>query len=166
MSWPDLAALELLALTAEQGSLSRAAAACGVAQPNASRTIARLERQLGQALIVRTTTGSRLTPTGALIVRWAEPLLKTGAEFASAVAALRHDHAHELSILASQTVAECWAPAWLAGFHRVADERADHDRLASRAGSPWLSGRPCSVVNKRTSGESPSCDQVSRTTPA
>ena len=124
MSWPDLAALELLALTAEQGSLSRAAASCGVAQPNASRTIARLERQLGQALIVRTTTGSRLTPTGALIVRWAEPLLKTGAEFASAVAALRHDHAHELSILASQTVAECWAPAWLAGFHRVRGDTA------------------------------------------
>lgn len=44
MSWADLASLELLVALADEGSLSAAARRCGVAQPNASRTVARLER--------------------------------------------------------------------------------------------------------------------------
>lgn len=116
MSWPDLAALELLVRIDELGSLSRAADACGIAQPNATRTIARLERQLGQSLVVRSSSGSKLTPTGSLVAHWAEPVLVAGTTFSSAINTLRDDNAHELHVLASQTVAECYAPGWLAGF--------------------------------------------------
>lgn len=116
MTWPDLAALELLVRIDELGSLSQAATACGLAQPNATRVIARLERQVGQSLVLRRSTGSALTPTGALIAHWAEPLLLAGAEFSTAMSAL-HDHrTHELHVMASQTVAECYAPGWLARF--------------------------------------------------
>ena len=45
--WPDLATLELLVATGRTGSLSAAARELGLAQPNASRSISRLERRLG-----------------------------------------------------------------------------------------------------------------------
>lgn len=118
MTWPSLDSLELLVRTGELGSVSRAAAACGMAQPNASRALARLERQLGHALLARSSTGSRLTPAGALLAQWAEPVLAAAAEYGAAVASLRADHVHELHVMASQTVAECYAPRWLAEFNR------------------------------------------------
>lgn len=124
MTWPDLAALELLVRTGELGSLSRAAESCGVAQPNATRVIARLERRIGRALLVRSSTGSRLTQAGALVAQWAEPLLGAGLEFQAAVAALRDGGAHELDIMASQTIAECYAPGWLATFRRTQPDTA------------------------------------------
>ncbi|MGI5950897.1 MAG: LysR family transcriptional regulator [Brooklawnia sp.] len=119
MGWPHLHELELLVRTGELGSLSRAAQACGMAQPNATRIIARLERRIGRALLVRSSAGSRLTEEGALVAQWAEPLLLAGTEFAAAVATLREDIAHELHIMASQTIAECYAPGWLAEFRRT-----------------------------------------------
>jgi DNA-binding transcriptional LysR family regulator len=60
-SRPDLTALEILVLVAETGSLGAAARRVGMAQPNASRALARLERQLGLTLVVRTPAGSRVT---------------------------------------------------------------------------------------------------------
>jgi len=43
--WPDLAAVEALVAVADHGSLAAAARATGMAQPNVSRSIARLERR-------------------------------------------------------------------------------------------------------------------------
>jgi len=108
----------------ELESLTRAASACGIAQPNASRTIGRLERQLGHALVVRSSTGSRLTPTGALVAQWASPLLSGAVQFTAALASLGAELRHELAILASQTVAECYAPRWLAEYHRTRPDTA------------------------------------------
>lgn len=124
MTWPDLQTLELLRRIEELGSLSQAAAACGLAQPNASRSIGRLERQLGQGLLVRSSTGSRLTQSGSLIAQWAEPLLDAATQFEAATQALRDDRGHRLHVLASQTVAECYAPGWLARFHKAYPETA------------------------------------------
>lgn len=50
------------------------------------------------------------------MAHWAEPVLVAGTTFSSAINTLRDDNAHELHVLASQTVAECYAPGWLAGF--------------------------------------------------
>lgn len=118
MDWPRLSVLELLVLTNETGSLSSAAQACQIAQPNASRMITQAERRIGQPLLIRSSTGSTLTSTGQLIVSWAHPLLDAAHSFNEAVQALIDDRSHELRILASQTIAECYAPAWLASFHR------------------------------------------------
>ena len=46
-TWPDLAAIEALVAVADHGSLAAAARATGMAQPNVSRSIARLERRFG-----------------------------------------------------------------------------------------------------------------------
>ncbi|MGK0540030.1 LysR family transcriptional regulator [Propionimicrobium lymphophilum] len=116
MSWPNLQVLQLIVLVGQTGSLSQAATACGMAQPNASRAILQLERRINQNILLRSHSGSRLSKTGALIAQWAEPLLRAGTEFNAAVASLQSDIANNLEIMASQTVAECYAPGWLTKF--------------------------------------------------
>ncbi|WP_284284540.1 helix-turn-helix domain-containing protein [Arsenicicoccus piscis] len=54
---PDLPALELLVAVEDEGSLGAAARRVGLAQPNASRTLARLERRCGVPLVVRRSGG-------------------------------------------------------------------------------------------------------------
>jgi molybdenum-dependent DNA-binding transcriptional regulator ModE len=51
----------------EEGSFTRAARRCGVAQPSLTNAIKRLERDLGAALFDRSRTGAALTPFGAAL---------------------------------------------------------------------------------------------------
>lgn len=121
-TWPDLATLELLVALADEGSLSAAARRCGVAQPNASRSIARLERGLGLSLIHRATTGARVTTDGLLVVEWARATLEAARALETGVAALRARTQAPLVVMASQTVAEHLLPGWIAAWqHAEAD---------------------------------------------
>lgn len=54
------------------GSFAKAAEAVGVAQPTLSKSIARLEDELGLTLFDRSGSGARVTPMGALLVSRAE----------------------------------------------------------------------------------------------
>lgn len=110
--WPDLAALELLVATADHGSLGAGARACSMDQPNASRSIGRLERRLGVQLLVRSTTGSTLTPAGLLVVDWARDLLAAARVLVDGAGTLTAAGS-SLVVAASQTVAEHLLPAWL-----------------------------------------------------
>ena len=60
----SLAAIELLVATVETGSFSRAARRLGVTPSAVSRRVMRLERELGVALLARTTRSLRLTEDG------------------------------------------------------------------------------------------------------
>ncbi|WP_437338513.1 LysR family transcriptional regulator [Sorangium sp. So ce394] len=60
----SLAAIELLVATVETGSFSRAARRLGVTPSAVSRRVMRLERELGVALLARTTRSLRLTDDG------------------------------------------------------------------------------------------------------
>lgn len=71
---PDLL-LELLVSVSEHGSLGAGARAVGMAQPNASRAVARFERTSGVRLLRRSPRGSTLTAEGALVVDWARIVL-------------------------------------------------------------------------------------------
>ena len=119
-TWPDLATLELLVALADEGSLSAAARRCGVAQPNASRSIARLERRLGLSLIHRATTGARVTTDGLLVVEWARATLEAARALETGAAALRARTQAPLVVMASQTVAEHLLPGWIAGWQHAA----------------------------------------------
>ena len=55
-------------VTAEEGSLSAAARALGMAQPTLGRQVSALEDELGVALFERTGRGLELTPTGIELV--------------------------------------------------------------------------------------------------
>ncbi|WP_446665601.1 LysR family transcriptional regulator [Flexivirga sp. B27] len=118
-SWPDLSALELLVAVADHGSLSAGARATGVAQPNASRSIARLERHLGVTLLHRSTTGSTLTASGLLVVDWSRKVMQAARELAEGATSLASDSAESIVVAASQTVAEHLLPSWLAALRET-----------------------------------------------
>lgn len=117
--WPDLAALELFVAVADGGSLAAGARAVGMAQPNASRSMARLQRHLGMTLLHRSTTGSTLTAEGLIVLEWARRTVAAAMQLREGAAALVHQDAGDLGVSASQTIAEYLLPRWLSGFHRT-----------------------------------------------
>jgi DNA-binding transcriptional LysR family regulator len=114
-----VASLELLVLAARRGSLSKAAAECGLSQPSASARIRQLERQLGLRLLERGPSGSRPSQAGQLVVGWASNVLEAMAGLRQAAAALRAESQTHLRVAASYTVAEYLLPGWLGAFHRL-----------------------------------------------
>lgn len=116
--WPDLATLALLVGVDDRGSLGAASRAAGVAQPNASRSIRRLERRLGLTLVERSPRGSTLTAQGTVVVHWARQVLGDVERLLDAAAALQIDAEAELTVASSMTVAEYLLPDWLGGLRR------------------------------------------------
>lgn len=111
--WPDLAVLELLVGVADGGSLGAAARAVGMAQPNASRAIAGLERDLGVTLLVRHPRGARLTDEGAVMVERSRDVLDAARGLLATAEALGATTAPHVGVAASMTVAEHLMPGWL-----------------------------------------------------
>src|SRR5258708_5875538 len=70
-----LLALRLFARVARTGSFSRAGRELGLSQPSASRIAANLEREVGAALLTRTTRAVTLTEAGADYLARIEPIL-------------------------------------------------------------------------------------------
>lgn len=128
---PNLQLLDLLVRVEQLGSLSKAATSLQLAQPNASRALARLERQIGRPLLVRSSSESKLTSTGTLVAGWARPLLAAAGEFEAAMASLDHAVHNKLGVLASQTIAESYAPAWLARFQAAYPQVSVHMEVAN-----------------------------------
>jgi DNA-binding transcriptional LysR family regulator len=67
--------LQLFARVARSGSFSVAGREMGVSQPTASRIVAALEKQIGVALLVRTTRAVTLTEAGSDYLSRIEPIL-------------------------------------------------------------------------------------------
>ncbi len=70
-----LQALRAFVRTAHGGSFSRTARELGLSQPSVSRILAQLEREVGAALLMRTTHRVSLTDAGADYLARIEPLL-------------------------------------------------------------------------------------------
>lgn len=115
---PDIVWLRLLVAVAEQGSLSAAAEQLGLAQPNASRAMRALERDLGLPLLVRSPRGSRLTVEGQVVVSWARTVVTATDELIAGSEALKGRRAGQLELAASMTIAEYLVPGWLSELHR------------------------------------------------
>lgn len=116
MPVPELGALALLLAVADHGSLGAAAREVGVAQPNASRSLTRLERQLGLTLLERRPQGATLTPAGLAVAGWARQVIAAMDELQLGAAALASSSGEAVVVAASQTVAEYLLPGWLAGL--------------------------------------------------
>ncbi|XAS74408.1 LysR family transcriptional regulator [Micrococcaceae bacterium Sec5.1] len=114
--WLEISAVRLLVAIADAGSLSAGARLIGMAQSNASRAVATLERRLGYPLLTRSTRGSKLTPEGVLTVEWAREILDATERFSAGAAALASTSGTELVFGASMTVAEYLVPRWLSTF--------------------------------------------------
>lgn len=115
-SAPTLADLDLLLSVARLGSVRKAAHAHSISQQAASARIRLVERRLGLRLLQRSPSGSRLTPTGAAVARWAGVVIDAASEMLAGAAALRGDEHCLLRISASLTIAEYLIPYWLVGL--------------------------------------------------
>ena len=115
---PELGALDLFVSVVELGSLSKAAAAHGIAQPSASGRIRRLERQLGVPLLDRSPSGSSPTAEGSLVAGWAEIVIRSADQLMAGIEALRASEQGRLRVSASLTIAEYLLPPWLEQFLR------------------------------------------------
>lgn len=117
-SFPDIASLDLYVSVIELGSLSRAAAAHGVAQPSASGRIRHLERQLGLVLLERSPSGSVPTDAGVVVAGWAQTILQAAQQLETGLVALKSPHSERLRVAASFTIAEYLLPSWLERISR------------------------------------------------
>jgi len=115
---PDLLSLDLLVGVAELGSVGRAARAQGISQPSASARLARMERQLGIELLLRTHRGTTLTPAGQAVVAWAHGVVDAAGALADGVSSLRAGQQARLRVAASLTIAEYLMPTWLLTLRR------------------------------------------------
>ncbi|MBU4215367.1 MAG: LysR family transcriptional regulator [Actinobacteria bacterium] len=130
----DLDALRVLTLVADLGSISAAARAEQISQPSASKRIQGLERQLGLELLDRRTRGATLTDHGRLVTGWCRAVLDATDTLVTGSRALSARDLAQLSIGASQTIAEYLAPSWLGEFHRRGGEPPVHLRVANSKG--------------------------------
>lgn len=117
--WIQMSSLALLVGIADHGSLSAGARSVGMAQSNATRAIKTLERRLGYALLTRATSGSKLTPEGALTVEWARDSLQSLNTLWTGAQALAAPEDREFTFAASMTVAEHLAPIWIGRLHET-----------------------------------------------
>lgn len=115
---PDVTDVALLVAVAETGSVAAGGRALSMSQPQASRSLRRLERQLGVRLLDRGARGSRLTPHGALVLEWAEAVLAANRRLVAGSASLSAERQRHLNVAASQTIAEHLLPRWLGALVR------------------------------------------------
>lgn len=119
MDWVQIPALRLVAALSDAPSVGAAARRIGMAQPNASRTIALMERRTGVRIIERSPRGSTLTQDGRLVVSWAQEALASVERFTLATQALVDNGTAKVSVGASQTMAEYLAPLWISRLRRT-----------------------------------------------
>lgn len=77
----DLKKLKQVIIVARLGSVSAAAAEMHITQPALSRNISYIEQRYGVKIFERGRHGAALTPTGEIIIREAEELLRRAETF-------------------------------------------------------------------------------------
>lgn len=117
-AWPNLNVLELFVAVADEGSVGAGARKVGMAQPNASRSLAELEAGLEAALLERSPRGSTPTSTGWALADQARELLEAAQRFNDWRRHSGGSNTLELRVGASMTIAETLLPAWLAEARR------------------------------------------------
>jgi LysR family transcriptional regulator of abg operon len=112
----DPAALALLASLSEAGSLSAAARAAGVTQPALTKQLARLERQLGVPLFVRSIRGVAPTEYGQALLPRARIVRAQLLQATEALAQLRGRREGQVCVALSHLATVLLVPAVLPLF--------------------------------------------------
>lgn len=132
---PNLHTLALFVAVVEEGSLSAAARKLGAHQPNASRSIAQLEREIGVPLLQRSTSGATPTDAGREYAKRAKHLVAAAEQFATWAGALASGTPTTVRVGASMTVSEFLLPFWLTALATI-DSRI---RVETHVGnSAWV----------------------------
>ena len=98
----DLFQLETFLAVAEERSFSRAAARLNRTQPAVSQTVAKLEAELGEVLLERSSRDGTVTAAGAVLRDYAQKLLNLRSEAAGALSELRSLHRGRLNLAANE----------------------------------------------------------------
>jgi len=98
----DLVQLETFLAVAEERSFSRAAARLHRTQPAVSQAIAKLEGELGEVLLERSSRDGTLTDAGEVLREYAVKLLNLRSEAAGALSELRELHRGKLNLAANE----------------------------------------------------------------
>ncbi|MCK4414600.1 MAG: LysR family transcriptional regulator [Candidatus Eisenbacteria sp.] len=114
----DLAAMRTFVQAVRMGSLSEAARAGWRTQPAVTAQIQKLEREVGDLLLVRAPRGVRPTPTGEILYARAQEILRQTDELLDELRAGGSLQRGELRIGATDTMALGVLPPVLAGFRR------------------------------------------------
>lgn len=118
----DLDQLRNFLEVARWGNFTRAAEAVGLSQPALSRSIARLEEELGQPVLQRQTRGATLTDAGRLLQSRAQQVLALMADTKSEIS---DDGATgRIRLAAIPTVAPFFLPELLRRFTRLVPRAA------------------------------------------
>ncbi len=139
----DLDALKAFVAACEEGSVSRAAQRLFRSQPAVTRQILSLEKELGSALLDRSSRGVRPTPAGAAVLQKAQKLLRD----VESLAGTARDPAGEtgdLRIACSDTVAQYWLAPALGRFAKAVPGARLHLDISS---SPEIANRVASGLD-------------------
>lgn len=98
----DIFDLETFRTVAREGSFSRAAQKLGRTQPAVSQAIRKLEEQLGEPLVDRSSRDGALTDAGEVLLGYAEKMLNLRMEAHNALVELREKHRGKLSLAANE----------------------------------------------------------------
>jgi DNA-binding transcriptional LysR family regulator len=98
----DLFQLETFLAVAEERSFSRAAARLHRTQPAVSQAIAKLELELGETLLERSSRDATLTDSGEVLREYALKLLNLRSEATGALTELRELHRGKLTLAANE----------------------------------------------------------------
>jgi DNA-binding transcriptional LysR family regulator len=98
----DLFQLETFLAVAEERSFSRAAIRLHRTQPAVSQVIAKLESELGETLLERSSRDGTLTDAGEVLREYAQKMLNLRAEASSALVDLRSLHRGRLHLAANE----------------------------------------------------------------
>lgn len=109
-----LAVLRQLVTLETHKSLGAVARELGISQPTVSANLTRLESILGFPLLLRSTTGTRLTQEGVAIAATARSVLTASRTLGQTIADVPRAVSAPLRIAASLTIAEQLVPRWLA----------------------------------------------------
>jgi DNA-binding transcriptional LysR family regulator len=115
----ELRDLRYFLAAAEEGSFTRAARRCHIAQQGLSAAIRRLERDTGRRLFERDHAGARLTSAGALLLPQAAELVRRADDAIRAVERPAGDHRHVLRIGLLVPAAAELTSAFLRSFRRA-----------------------------------------------
>jgi DNA-binding transcriptional LysR family regulator len=107
-------------VTAEEGSLSAAARALGVAQPTVGRQVSALEQELGVALFERQGRGLELTPSGLELLEHVRSMGAAAAGLSLAATGHSESVEGEVCISSAETTAVFVLPPLLAKLRRIA----------------------------------------------
>ena len=121
-------------VAAEEGSLSAAARALGVAQPTLGRQVEQLEEELGLTLFERDKRGIQLTPAGLELLTHARNMADAASGFSLCAAGQTTGIKGKISIAASETIAAVVLPPIIAEL-RTLEPSIEIDLVVSNSAS-------------------------------